>query len=88
MGENVVQMNLIGYHHFKNKEKTEEYHIIQCAYYEDIDEMRAQMKAVIIPIFVDLKAFQEIANKKLGDKIDVEVIPNLATGKIRYKVMI
>lgn len=86
--ENVVQMNLIGYHHFKNKEKTEDYHIVQCAYYEQIDEQRAQMKAVIIPIFVDLKSFQAIANKKLGDKIDVEIKPNLTTGKIHYKVQV
>ena len=86
--ENIVQMNLIGYHHFKNKEKTEDYHIVQCAYYENIDELRAQMKAVIISIFVDLKSFQEIANKKLGEKIDVEIKPNLATGKIHYKVQV
>lgn len=88
MENNVVQMNLIGFHHFKNKEGTEEYHIVQCAYYEKIDEMRAQMKAVIIPIFVDLKSFQVIANKKLGEKIDVEIKPNLATGKIHYKVQV
>lgn len=86
--ENVVQMNLIGYHHFKNKEKTEDYHIVQCAYYENIDEQRAQVKATIIPIFVDLKSFQEIANKKLGDVIDVEIKPNLTTGKIHYKVQV
>lgn len=86
--ENVVQMNLIGYHHFKNKEKTEDYHIVQCAYYENIDEQRAQVKATIIPIFVDLKSFQEIANKKLGDTIDVEIRPNLTTGKIHYKVQV
>lgn len=86
--ENVVQMNLIGYHHFKNKEKTEDYHIVQCAYYEQIDEQRAQMKAVIIPIFVDLKSFQVIANKKLGEKIDVEIKPNLSTGKIHYRVQV
>lgn len=86
--DNVVQMNLIGYHHFKNKEKTEDYHIVQCAYYEEKDEQRAQMKAIIIPIFVDLKSFQEIANKTLGSAIDVEVIPNLVTGKIRYKVLV
>lgn len=86
--ENIVQMNLIGYHHFKNKEKTEDYHIVQCAYYENIDEQRAQVKATIIPIFVDLKSFQEIANKKLGDTIDVEIRPNLTTGKIHYKVQV
>ena len=86
--ENIVQMNLIGYHHFKNKEKTEDYHIVQCAYYENIDEQRAQVKATIIPIFVDLKSFQEIANKKLGDVIDVEIKPNLTTGKIHYKVQV
>lgn len=86
--ENVVQMNLIGYYHFKNKEKTEDFHIVQCAYYENIDEQRAQVKATIIPIFVDLKSFQEIANKKLGDVIDVEIKPNLTTGKIHYKVQV
>ena len=86
--ENIVSMNLIGYHHFKNKEKTEDYHIVQCAYYKEMDEQRAQMKAVIIPIFVDLKSFQVIANKKLGDKIDVEIKPNLETGKIHYKVQV
>ena len=73
-------------YHFKNKEKTEDYHIVQCAYYDKIDELTAQMKAVIIPIFVDLKTYQEIANKTLGAKIDVEIKPNLITGKIHYKV--
>lgn len=87
MENNVVQMNLIGYHHFKNKEGTEEYHIVQCAYYKG-EELRAQMKAVIIPIFVDTETFQTIANMNIGSAINVEVIPNLETGKIRYKVMI
>ena len=86
--ENIVQMNLIGFHHFKNKEQTEDYHIVQCAYYETKDEQRAQMKAVIIPIFVDLKSYQEICNKNLGSVIDVEVTPNLITGKVRYKVLV
>ncbi len=87
MENNVVQMNLIGYHHFKNKEGTEEYHIVQCAYYKG-EEARAQMKAIIVPVFVDLKTFQSIANMKIGSVINIEVIPNLETGKIRYKVMV
>lgn len=87
MENNVVQMNLIGYHHFKNKEGTEEYHIVQCAYYKG-DVQRAQMKAVIIPVFVELKDFQVIANMKIGSALNVEIIPNLETGKIRYKVLV
>lgn len=87
MEENVVQMNLIGYHHFKNKEGTEDYHIVQCAYYNG-DVQRAQMKAIIVPIFVPLADFQVIANMKIGSTINVEVIPNLETGKIRYKVLV
>lgn len=83
----IVQMNLIGYHHFKNKEGTEEYHIVQCAYYKG-EEARAQMKATIIPIFVDLKTFQLIANMTIGSALNVEVVPNLETGKIRYKVLV
>lgn len=87
MENNVVQMNLIGYYHFKNKEGTEEYHIVQCAYYKG-EEARAQMKAVIIPIFVDLQTFQKIANMNIGSALNVEVVPNLETGKIRYKVLV
>lgn len=87
MENNVYQMNLIGYHHFKNKEGTQDYHIVQCAYYQG-DTQRAQMKAVIIPVFVDLKEFQTIANMKIGSTINIEVVPNLETGKIRYKVLI
>lgn len=88
MGNNVVEMTLIGYHHFQNKEKTEEYHIVQGAYYENVEEMRAQVKATVIPIFVELAVFQKIANKKIGDKLKVQVIPNLSTGKIYYKVLV
>lgn len=87
MKNNAVQMNLVGYYHFTNKERTEEYHIVQCAYYEG-EEARAQMKAIIIPIFVDLKAFQEIANMTIGSTLDVELVPNLETGKIRYRVLV
>ena len=86
--ENIVQMNLIGYHHFKNKEKTEDYHIVQCAYYENVNEQIAQVKATIIPVFVDLKTFQEIANKNIGDVLDIEIKPNLVTGKIHYRVLV
>lgn len=88
MENNVVEMTLVGYHHFKNKEKTEDYHVVQCAYYDSIDEQRAQVKCVIIPIFVDLSVFQKIANKKIGEIIKVQVNPNLTTGKIYYKVLV
>lgn len=88
MANNVVEMTLVGYHHFKNKEKTEDYHVVQGVYYESIDEQRAQVKAVVIPIFVELEVFQKIANKKIGERIKVQVTPNLATGKIYYKVLV
>ena len=88
MENNVVQMNLVGFFHFKNKEGTKEYHIIQCVSYPNHQLERGQMKGVIISIFVDLEIFQTISNMSIGDKIDVEIVPNLETGKINYKVMI
>lgn len=82
-----VQGNLIGYYHFSSKDKEKEYLIAQIMFTKAEPE-RNNMRATVVGIFVTEEIYKGILQKNIGDKIDVEIVPNLETGKISYKVLI
>lgn len=85
--ETQVQGNLIGYYHFRSKDKEKEYLITQIMFTKAEPE-RNNMKATVVGIFVDEEIYKKIITKNIGDKIDVEIRPNLETGKLSYKVLV
>lgn len=85
--ETQVQGNLIGYYHFRSKDKEKEYLIAQIMFTKAEPE-RNNMKATVVGIFIDEETFKKVIQMNIGDKIDVEIRPNLETGKLSYKVLV
>lgn len=82
-----VQGNLIGYYHFSSKDKSQQYFIVQIMFTKAEPE-KNNMRATVVGIFINEEIYKGILQKNIGDKIDVEIVPNLETGKISYKVLI
>lgn len=80
-------MILVGYHHFNSKDKKQIYYVVQCLYNED-DRTRGNLKGTMINIFVDDEVYKKVVQNDIGTILKVDVIPNLSTGKIYYKVVI
>lgn len=87
MENNIVQGNLIGYYHFTTKDKSKTYYIIQAMVCKAEPE-RNNMRSTVLTIFTNEDIYKKIIGTDIGSKIDIEIIPNLETGKINYKVMI
>ena len=85
--ETQLQGNLIGYYHFRSKDKEKEYLIAQIMFTKAEPE-RNNMKATVVAIFVDEEIYKKIITMNIGDTIDVEIKPNIETGKLSYKVLI
>jgi len=87
MGNSTQEMLLVGYHHFNSKDKKQIYYVVQCLYNVD-DKSRGNYKGTMINIFVDDDTYQKVCQLELGTVLNIEVSPNLQTGKIYYKVVI
>ena len=87
MENQVQEMILIGYHHFNSKDKKQIYYVVQCLYNEK-DISRGNLKGTIINIFVDDETYKKVSALDIGTVLNIEVRPNLNTGKINYKVVI
>lgn len=85
--ETILQGNLIGYYHFWSKDKEKEYLIAQIMFTKAEPE-RNNMKATVVGIFVQEEIYKKIITMNIGDTIDVEIKPNIETGKLSYKVLI
>lgn len=87
MGNSTQEMLLVGYHHFNSKDKKEIYYVVQCLYNEN-DLSRGNYRGTMINVFVDDETYKKVSELELGSTLQVEVQPNLSTGKIYYKVVI
>lgn len=87
MEKNVVQSNLIGYYHFTTKDKTKTYYIIQVMICKAEPE-KNNMKSTVIAIFTNEEIYKKIIGRDIGSTLDIEIVPNLETGKINYKVLV
>lgn len=84
--ENVIEMAYVGHNHFSTKDKTKVYYIVQVLYNTE-DISRNTNKASLINIFVSDQEYQELCNIAIGSPLKIEVLPNLETGKISYKIV-
>lgn len=82
-----INMVLVGHYHFSSKDKSHIYYVIQCLYVED-DISRGTKKGTMINIFTDDLTYQKVSKLDIGSALDIEVKPNLNTGKVNYKVVI
>lgn len=87
MDKSTQDMILVGYHHFNSKDKKQIYYVIQCLYSEN-DKTRGNLKGTMINIFVEDNIYQKVAKLDIGTVLKIEVVPNLSTGKIYYRVVI
>lgn len=83
--ENVQEMSLIGYYHFSSKDKTKHYYVVQ-ALTSTNDVSQGNYKSNIIDIFVSEEIYNIILEKEIGALLNVQMIPNLSTGKFSFKI--
>lgn len=84
--ENVIEMILVGNNKFSSKDKTTNYFVIQ-ALYNEADVSKQTNKATLINIFVTEELYNSLAGADIGTALKVQVIPNLSTGKVFYKIV-
>lgn len=84
--ENIVEMSLVGNNKFTSKDKTKIYFVIQ-ALYNEIDISKQINKATLINIFVSEELYNTLAGVDIGTVLKVQVVPNLSTGKVSYKIV-
>lgn len=87
MDKSTQDMILVGYHHFNSKDKKQIYYVVQCLYNEN-DTTRGNLKGTMINIFVEDNVYQKVAKLDIGTVLKIEIVPNLSTGKIYYRVVI
>ena len=87
MEKTIQEMTLIGYHHFSSKEKKELYYVVQVLY-NSLDVERSNNKATMINIYTDDETYKKVCQMSIGQVLNVQMIPNLETGKIYYKVVL
>lgn len=87
MEKQLQEMVLVGYHHFNSKDKTQIYYVVQCLY-SDKDITRGNAKGTMINIFVEDELYKKICNLEIGSVLQIEISPNINTGKINYRIVI
>ena len=84
--ENVIEMILVGNNKFGSKDKTTNYFVIQ-ALYNEADISKQTNKATLINIFVNEELYNSLSGADIGTVLKVQVVPNLSTGKVSYKII-
>lgn len=84
--ESVQEMIYVGNNSFSSKAKDAIYYVVQVLYNER-DVSRGTNKATLINIFTDDKTYQKFVGSEVGSTVKVEVKPNMAVGKINYKIV-
>lgn len=85
MENNVQEMTLVGFYHFASKDKTKHYYVVQ-ALSNQIEEGKAINRASVVDVFVSEEIYNSIVNKEIGDIINVQITPNLSTGKLSFRI--
>jgi len=87
MENSIKEMVFVGHHHFSSKDKTQIYYVIQALYNEE-DLTRGNNRGTMINIFVDEEQYKKITKMVIGEVLKVNLIPNISTGKLYYKVVL
>lgn len=83
----VQKMSFVGHYHFKSKNKQDMYYVVQCLHVDD-DVSQGNKKGSLINVFVNNDIYEKVSALDVGFTLDVEVVPNLNTGKIFYNILI
>lgn len=83
----VQEMSLVGHYHFSSKDKQNTYYVVQCLYVEE-DASQGNKRGSLINIFVNKDIYDKVSSLDIGYALDVEVSPDLNTGKIFYNIVI
>lgn len=83
--ENVQEMTLVGFYDFFSKDKQNHYYVVQ-ALSSTNDVSKGTCKSVIVDVFVSEEIYNSILNREIGTYINVQITPNLSTGKLSFKV--
>lgn len=83
MENQILKAHLLGYYSFKSKDKTKEFFKLQAVAYSE-----GNSKALLIDTFVTQDDYEKLSDDfSIFDNIDLQIIPNLVTGKIAYKIL-
>lgn len=85
MGGN-YEMTYVGHNHFSAKDRSKIYYVLQVLC-NTVDEFRGTNIATLINIFVDDETYKRYKDNAIGTTLNIEVKPNLSTGKINYKIV-
>lgn len=85
MEEMRQDFNLIGFQTFDSKDKTRKFYVAQC-YTNQLSNDGLSNRAVVVNVFVTQEEYTQIMTMPIGSPIMVDVIPNLSSGKINYKI--
>lgn len=83
--ETIQEMSLIGYYHFASKDKTKHYYVVQ-ALSTTRDVSTGNFKSHIVDVFVSEDIYNAILEKEIGTPLNVQITPNLSTGKLSFKI--
>lgn len=83
--ETIQEMTLVGYYHFASKDKTKHFYVVQALSSKN-DVSNSNYRSTICDIFVSEEMYNSILNREIGTLINVQVEPNLSTGKINFKI--
>lgn len=83
--ETIQEMSLIGYYHFDSKDKTKHYYVVQ-ALSSTNNVSEGNFKSNIVDVFVSEEIYNVILEKEIGTPLNVQMIPNLSTGKLSFKI--
>lgn len=82
MGNQTLKAHFLGSYSFKSKDKTKYFYKLQAVAYEE-----GNRRALLIDTFITGEEYQKLYDDiDFFDSIDLEIIPNLTTGQIRYKL--
>lgn len=83
--ETMQEMSLIGHYYFPSKDKTKHYYVVQ-ALSSTRDVSAGNFKSHIVDVFVSEDIYNAILEKEIGTLLNVQITPNLSTGKLSFKI--
>jgi len=82
-----LKTKLVGFTHFKSKDKTKEFYVLNCLYTEPMEVGQLKSEAVIIPVFCTEDQYNYVVeNKQIYDDVMILCKANHKTQKLNYKI--
>lgn len=79
----ILKAHYLGSYSFMSKDKTKYFYKLQAVAYSE-----GSTKALLIDTFITQDDYEKLSDDfSIFDNIDLQIIPNLVTGKIAYKIL-